>query len=144
MRYESHEDWCEVEDKLHCSPDFQRRPRYDSVIVQTHAGAIFARILSVFVCSVGSATYPVALVLPLDAPIERSGLRHIKDQELSMHRVRARPRREAEFISIHSIIRGAVLIQDSEKEGDFHVLDTLNGEMLLRMRDMFPGLKVRS
>lgn len=110
--------------------------------MQTLTGAIFARFLSVFVCSADDSTYPVALILPLDAPLGMDRLRDTMDKELAVYRVRARQRREAEFISVKSIIRGAVLVEDSEREGEFLVLDNLNGDMLLRMRKMFPSLSV--
>jgi hypothetical protein len=102
--------------------------------VLTEAGNIFVQLIYVFQISLDGKTYPFALVKPLDAPVGRTTA---KEKALKLFRVRARHRRESEFISVRSIIRGAVLAPDSKRQGDFFVMDVLEGDMFLRLRDMF-------
>ncbi|OJA17542.1 hypothetical protein AZE42_04203 [Rhizopogon vesiculosus] len=48
--------------------------------------------------------------------------------------VRARPRAEAQFIPLQSIIRGALLVQDAYF--DFLVVDAVDSDMFLRVKKM--------
>jgi hypothetical protein len=94
---------------------------------------IFGRLVYVFTFVVDGETYPLALIHPYDAPV---GPRRRKDQELGLIRVRARPRTSAEFISVHSIIRGAYLVQDSADKTNFFIVDTVDTDMFLRIKKM--------
>lgn len=141
VNYESRVDERQYTERLHCSPSFHDHPRYDGVLLQTDTGPIFAVLLSIFVCSVLGTEYPLALVLPLDAP---TGQRRVKDRELSLHRVRARPltnrdRSQTCFIPVESVIRGALLAKTFDRDGDYFVVDvTHEGDMLLRLREINP------
>ncbi|KAF4579401.1 hypothetical protein EYR36_001211 [Pleurotus pulmonarius] len=55
------------------------------------------------------ATYDIALVHSLDRP---SGIRQQKDIDLQLLRLRARPRKSAEFIFLSSILRGVLVVPD--------------------------------
>ena len=118
-------DWKWTADYLRCNPKFHGHPRYDCVLVNTTDEPIFAQLLYLFSCTVENKTHPFALVLPLDAPI---GNAKTKDKLLRFRRVRAKARKNSEFISLHSIIRGAVLVPDFDKPGDFIVFDILDGK----------------
>ncbi|KAH9066101.1 hypothetical protein EDB83DRAFT_2506347 [Lactarius deliciosus] len=64
--------------------------------------------------------------------------RRIKDCELGLHRVRARLNK-TEFIFARTIIRGAPLIGDFDKAGDFYVMDVVDhtGDLFLRCNEIF-------
>lgn len=81
-------------------------------------------------CQVDSKTFEVALVQPYDAPL---GTRPRKDSDLGLYRLRARPQRNSEFFMLDSIIRGAVLVPDFGKDGDYFVHDLIDTDIFLRM-----------
>ncbi|KAJ7708057.1 hypothetical protein B0H17DRAFT_1156021 [Mycena rosella] len=95
----------------------------------------FAQLISLFSCMVEDKSHAIALVLPLDAPTGRLSR---KDKVLRFHRVHAQPRKNSEFISVHSIIRGALLAPDSDKPDEYIVVDILDGDISLRMKDLYP------
>lgn len=134
VHYDSLSDWKPTLDYLRCNPKFHGHPRYDYVLVKTTQEPIFAQLIYLFSCTVGDKPYPLALVLPLDAAIGRVTQ---KDKLLRFRRVRAKPRRQAEFISVRSIIRGAVLVPDFDKAGDFLVFDILDGDTSLRLKELY-------
>lgn len=130
--------WCTLTDYLRCNPNFYGHPRYDSVVLDTgNDTVIFGKLLHVFICSIGQRLEPIALVWPFDAPI---GMRSRKDKHLGLYRVRAKPRDKAEFFSLRSLVRGAVLVQDFDKYGDFLVMDVVDTDMFLRMKTIFRSM----
>ncbi|KAJ8690115.1 hypothetical protein PTI98_011573 [Pleurotus ostreatus] len=136
INYESTVDWRQDTDLLRCNPKFQGAPRYDHVIIKTARpttlGAdIVAQLLMVFSITVDEATYDIALVHPLDRP---SGVRQQKDIDLQLLRLRGRPRKSAEFVFLSSIIRGALVVPDFIQQGDYFLVDTVDGDMFLRYR----------
>ncbi|KAI0284933.1 hypothetical protein BC826DRAFT_1189767 [Russula brevipes] len=132
--YESKVDLKQYIDLIHCSPRFHNQERRDFVIIQTISGPIFARLLKVFLCSIANTSYPICFVQPLDAPISTPP---VKDRDLQLHRVRAKSK--SEFIFTQSIIRGAPLIEDFNKPGDFLVMDVVDhtGDLFLRCNEMY-------
>ncbi|KAJ6451798.1 hypothetical protein C8R45DRAFT_1057103 [Mycena sanguinolenta] len=132
--YQSLDDWSDQADLLRCNPCFHGRPRFDAVLVLTETGPIFAQLIYIFEVSANEKVYPFALVQPFDSPV---GAISAKDKALKLFRVRAKPRHASEFIPVRSIIRGAVVVPDSKKSGDFFVMDVLEGDMFLRLRDMY-------
>ena len=98
-------------------------------------GPIFARILALFKCSAEGQDYSLALTHPYDAP---TGISRTVDKDLELLRVRAKPRRATEYFSVESIIRGAALIEDFEKPGDYLVIDTIDGDMFLQSISLNP------
>ncbi|KAG1795405.1 uncharacterized protein HD556DRAFT_1442247 [Suillus plorans] len=54
------------------------------------------------------------------------------DQELRLTRLRARPASLSEFITLHSIICGALLIPDFAHDGDYFLVDTVDTDMFLQ------------
>ncbi|KAH9061804.1 hypothetical protein EDB83DRAFT_2506592 [Lactarius deliciosus] len=133
--YESKVDQKQYIDLLYCSPMFHGGERRDCVIVHAVAGPFFARLLLIFTVSIADDSYSVCLVQPLDAPVVP---RRIKDRELGLHRVRARLNK-TEFIFARTIIRGAPLIGDFDKAGDFYVMDVVDhtGDLFLRCNEIF-------
>jgi hypothetical protein len=52
------------------------------------------------------------------------------------HKVLAKPRASSQFISVKSIVRGALLVQDYESQ-EFHlVVDVVDGDMWLCVKEM--------
>ncbi|KAG2157550.1 hypothetical protein DEU56DRAFT_722843 [Suillus clintonianus] len=129
--FESMVDFQTSKDYLRCSPMFHNAPRYDSVIIRTQDGIIFGHLIFIFMCLVGDASYPMALIHPCDVPIPNGPL---KDKHLGLWRVRAQPRRKSEFVFAESIIRGALLLEDRSQPGDFFVVDSVDTDMFLHTK----------
>ncbi|KAK7692929.1 hypothetical protein QCA50_004569 [Cerrena zonata] len=132
VNYESMVSWEICTDLLRCNPNFQEKPRYDYIMVDTGQGHIYAQLLYMFKCTVGDNSYPLALIHPYDAGIP--GPRRRKDKDLELRRIRPKPQIESEFISLHSVIRGALVVSDFETNTDYFVVDTLDTDMFLRLR----------
>jgi hypothetical protein len=79
----------------------------------------------------GGKSLDLALVLPMDAPI---GMHRTVDRDLRFTRLRARPSASSEFITLHAVIRGALLVPDFERDGDFFLVDLVDPDMFLRAR----------
>ncbi|KAJ7814185.1 hypothetical protein B0H13DRAFT_2140479 [Mycena leptocephala] len=122
-------------DYLRCNPSFHNCPRFDGALVKTVAGDIFVQLIYVFAISVNNEKQCFALVQPLDA---LRGALSAKDKALGFYRVRAKPRQASEFIPVRSIIRGALLASDFSQPGDFLVIDLVDVDMWLRLKQMYP------
>ncbi|KAG1816991.1 hypothetical protein EV424DRAFT_1624504 [Suillus variegatus] len=123
VNYESMVDWRQHTDYLRCNPQFFNAPRFDCVFIQTKQNVILGRLLLLFECPVGNNVFPLALIHPYDAP---TGTRLRKDKHLNLLR--------AEFFSIRSIIRGALLVHDENL--DYFIVDTVDTDMFLRVKAM--------
>ncbi|KAG1785725.1 uncharacterized protein HD556DRAFT_1450479 [Suillus plorans] len=66
------------------------------------------------------------------------------DQELRLTRLRARPASLSEFITLHSIICGALLIPDFAHDGDYFLVDTVDTDMFLRTSTLLPLLTLNT
>ena len=130
VNYESVVDWKIKTDILRCNQSFHGRPRYDHVLVVTEDGHFFARILRLFQIDMGGQSHPVAYVKSYCR--RRAGR---KDKDLSLYRVRVKAN-PYEIISVQSIVRGALLVQDSDSLDDYFVVDTVDGDMFLRMQTL--------
>ncbi|KAJ7241195.1 hypothetical protein B0H12DRAFT_1250508 [Mycena haematopus] len=133
--FQSFDNWVDDTDYLRCSPSFHNCERYDAALVKTVTGTIFVRLAFIFACTIDDKTYPFALVQALDVG---TGRQSAKDKTLNFYRVRERPRKECEFISVHSIIRGALLAPDFDKRGDYLVIAVVDGDMFLRLKELYP------
>ncbi|KAJ7700548.1 hypothetical protein B0H14DRAFT_3100108 [Mycena olivaceomarginata] len=132
--FKSLENWLDDVDFLRCNPCFHGLARYDAALVKTTQGNIFVRLVYVFTFEIDGRRHPFALVQALDVGIPQ---RYTKDRVLSLYRVRQCEREKCEFISVHSIIRGALLIPDFEIQGDHLVVDIVDGDMYLRIKAMY-------
>lgn len=108
--------------------------RRDFVIVKTTSSFIFAQLLFIFTLSFDGNCFPICFARPLDGKIRKP---RPKDQELRLRRVRASP--TTTFFFIRSIIRGAPLIQDFDRVGDYFVMDVADhsGDLFLRCKEIF-------
>ncbi|KAJ7056214.1 hypothetical protein C8F01DRAFT_1062415 [Mycena amicta] len=132
--FKSLDNWMDADDILRCSPSFFGHERYDAVLVKTATGDIFARLVFLFTCEVDGKRLPFALIQAMDAP---TGQRTAKDKRLGFYRVREKARRQSEFISAHSIIRGALLAPDFEKPGNYLAADLVDTDMFFRLKKMY-------
>ncbi len=139
--YPSLADWRITIDILRCSPSFNHRPCYDFVLVDTVDGPLFAQLVMVFECTVREKTFPLMLIRPFDQPTEGHSAQ--KDQDLGFYRVRTDMKKsEPRLVSIYSVIRGALLIEDSdfnpedENAKEYLVVDVVDADMFLRMQSL--------
>jgi hypothetical protein len=58
--------WKQEIDHLRCSPEFNKQPRYDCVMLQTHDGVIFTQLRFAFTVLVNEELVPVILVQAFD------------------------------------------------------------------------------
>ncbi|KAJ7824630.1 hypothetical protein B0H14DRAFT_3728340 [Mycena olivaceomarginata] len=132
--FKSLENWLDDVDFLRCNPCFHGLARYDAALVKTTQGNIFVRLVYVFTFEIDGRRHPFALVQALDVGIPQ---RYTKDRVLSLYRVRQREREKCEFISVHSIICGALLVPDFEVKGDHIVVDLVDADMYFRIKAMY-------
>jgi hypothetical protein len=123
--------WKLESDYLRCSPKFHNRPRYDCVIVATLDRIFFGQLIFVFSCAMNNVTYPIALIHPFDVPM---GPRRQSDQDLGLIRLRRARPPASEFISVDSIIRGALIADDFDNPNDVFVIDLVDADMFLRLK----------
>ncbi len=95
----------------------------------------------VFECTVREKTFPLMLIRPFDQPMEGHSAQ--KDQDLGFYRVRTDMKKsEPHLVSIYSVIRGALLIEDSdfnpedENAKEYLVVDVVDADMFLRMQSL--------
>ncbi|KAG0704425.1 hypothetical protein DFH29DRAFT_981528 [Suillus ampliporus] len=99
----------------------------------TDTGVIFGKLMLIFTCTVGDVQYPVMLVLLYDQLV---GVHSQKDKDFQFWHVKRKPRASAEFFSIHSIVRGCVIVEDASRPDEFLVVDTVDTDMFLQMKDI--------
>ena len=116
-------------DYLRCNESFHHQQRYDHVLVATESGSFFAQLLSLFQIQTDTRSHSLALVQVYG---KTSGSTRRKDKDLSLHRVRVKPNPYA-IITLGSIVRGALLVKDADIHSDYFVVDTVDGDMFLRI-----------
>ncbi|KAI6017728.1 hypothetical protein BKA83DRAFT_4058855 [Pisolithus microcarpus] len=134
VKYVSTVDWEVATNYLRCNPNFHGQPRYDCALIQfSETEAAFVRLIFLFTCQVATLndTFQFALVQPLTAG---TGVRKL-DRDFQLIRVKAVPRVASIFIPVKSIIRGALLYPDPGRHGEFLVVEHVDGDMFLRMRE---------
>lgn len=136
VEYMSQVTWESTADLLRCNPRFHGQPRYDHIIFNDKDGHAFARLIYLFICEAGGLKIPMALIQDTEKGV--GGRRRIVDRDLGFHRVRMAPRNRSRFIPLRSVVRGALLVQDSQTPTEYVVVDTIDTDMFLRMRGMFP------
>ena len=129
--------WRLVTDYLCTSPLFHRQPRYDFVLVNAPT-PFFGQLLCVFSCCVNKTDYPIALIQLYEVLGPHS--RPIQDKQLGLLHVCRKDSKTTEFISLQSVIRGALVV--SAESGTFHdcfIVDVVDEDMFLRVKHLFPG-----
>ncbi|KAG2350216.1 hypothetical protein BDR05DRAFT_942722 [Suillus weaverae] len=136
VNYKSTVDWKLTTDYLQCNLNFHGCKHRDCALIHTldKDGIdknIFVWILFMFKFMVSNHTFELALVLPMDAP---TGSRRSVDRDLGLTRLQARSLASSEFISLQSIICGALLVPDDDHDGDFFLVDLINMDMFLHAK----------
>lgn len=136
VKYESMVTWKLAMDRLRCSPAFHGRPRYDCVIANWgDAGELaICKLVRAFIYQANGRDYWLALVHPMNAQVEHQP----GDKTIGLCRVREVERADCVIIPIRSIIRGAVLVADRKRKGEYTVMDTVDGDMYFRLMSLFP------
>ncbi|KAG2144052.1 hypothetical protein BD769DRAFT_1625688 [Suillus cothurnatus] len=116
INYESMVNWHQHTDYLCCNLLFFGSPCFNCIFIrQTENKVVLGWLIFCFKCLVGDHRFPLALIHPFDAPT-------------------ARPRAQAHFYSVRSIIRGALLLPDGPS--DYLVVDTADTDMFLCVKMM--------
>lgn len=130
INYESVVDWKLTTDRLRCNESFYGSERHDHIIVQLVHGHFFAHLLHLFEVTVGKNPHALAYV---ESYCRLSGPMRRKDKDLGLYRLQLKAKRY-EIISLESVVRGALLVPDSDNSGEYLVVDTVDGDMFLRMK----------
>jgi hypothetical protein len=93
----------------------------------------FVRLIFVFKCTIMESDFRFALVQPYTAGI---GSQRRLARDFKLTHARAVPRSQSIFISVDSIIRGALLYPNPISHDNFFVVDHINGDMFLRTMSM--------
>ncbi|KAF8834824.1 hypothetical protein BDN67DRAFT_992580 [Paxillus ammoniavirescens] len=88
----------------------------------------FVCLLFLFRYTVDKRTLDLALVLPLDALASN---KRTVDKDLHFTRLRLRSAAAPEFIPLESIVHGALLVPDLGRDGDYFLVDNIDGDMFL-------------
>ncbi|KAF8834126.1 hypothetical protein BDN67DRAFT_992728 [Paxillus ammoniavirescens] len=138
VNYESHIDWKLVTDYLQCNPCFHGWECYNYVLIRSHdrhqnEKLIFAHLLFMFCYTVSEHTLDLTLVLSMDVP---SGPRCTVDKDLHFKHLHARASMSSEFIPLQSVVHGALLVPDFKHDGDFFLINYIDGDMFLRSKTL--------
>lgn len=132
VNYKNVVDWKLSTDRLRCNESFYGAERRDHVLVQSKDRHFFVRLLRLFKVTVKGQTHALAYVESYCRP---SGSLRRRDKDLGFYRLQLKARRY-EIISLESVVRGAVLVLDSENSGEYFVVDTIDADMFLRMKSL--------
>ena len=91
------------------------------------------RLQFMFEYTIGEATLRLALVMPLDFP---TGKTRAIDEDLRFIRLRTRAAASSQIIPLRSIIRGALLVPDFAHDGDYFLVNYIDGDMFLRSQTL--------
>lgn len=140
--YESLITWKSLVDNLRCNPNFYGYPRFDGVIFHQNTQGndertyTFARLIFIFVVQIKTHRVALALVEVMDKVLRKA------DKELGLYRVKSRARKNATFIPVRSIVRGALIFPIPDKEKDFFVVDTVDADMFTRIKSIYKNISV--
>lgn len=129
-------------DYLRINPMFHHGPRFDGVLIQlSETQFVFAQLACVFGVVVDGSEHLMALVCPFDEyfrPHDLTRETQFKDWELRFTRVRKRvgAQNTTAVISIDSIVRGALLVEDfgCESGDEVIVVDSVDQDWWLQMK----------
>ena len=127
-------DWQDTTDLLRCNESFFHHPRFDYVLIMIGGRHFFAQLLSLFQIQTDTKSHPLALVQVYSKP---PGSVRRKDRDLGLYRVRLKSSPYM-IIPLESIVRGALLVEDAVIQGDHFIVDTVDGDIFLRMGSIFP------
>lgn len=94
---------------------------------------IFVRLLFMFKYFVGNTRLDLALVQPLDVP---TGPKCVVDKDLNLIRLCQWPPAFSEFISLQSIIHGALVVPDFSCNNNHFLVDYVDRDMFLQAKTL--------
>ncbi|KIK51829.1 hypothetical protein GYMLUDRAFT_78060 [Collybiopsis luxurians FD-317 M1] len=112
-------------DQLCYNPSFNGAPCYDFIIFDSVDGAVFAQLCFLFTCTVGSKICPIAFVQPYK-PVS---LTHWTKLDKDLGLLHFWKEQKTEFISVHSIVHGAVAIPVLDSSREVFIWDVLDGDI---------------
>jgi len=130
LRYQSLDDWRMGTDIMRCNSDFHGRNRHDCIIVDgSNRSTDFARLAALLRCWLPSGTILDLVLIQRTSPSRWrpstmwDGCRVVEQQQ------------RTSLILAESAIRGALLcpISNDDDEKAFYVVDTVDGDMYLRL-----------
>ena len=125
-------DWRPTTDYLRCNPSFFGHERYDHALIEEAGRHFFVHLLHLFQVTVGEQLHALAYVKTYCRP---PGHMRRKDKDLGIYRLQLRAS-QYQIISLNSVVRGAVIISDFSNPGEFLVVDTIDTDMFLRMKQL--------
>jgi hypothetical protein len=136
VAYESQVHWFTEHDLLRASPNFHRKPRYDSVMVDTEDGPAFAKLLFLF--SLKGPTHLGTLQLALIhyyVPIPPQMCPNT-DKVIGFRRFKLHDEVNSSIISLESVIRGIFMAPTSPHNSDYEyfINDLIDGDIFIRMK----------
>ena len=129
--------WREESDLLRCSPSFFEAARYDSIIFHDFGDTFtFAKLVFAIACDLphSHGRVPMLLVQPMQQ-IQR----RLMERELGLYPLKAKPSSQCWFIPLQSLIRGAVLYEDTVRAGHYFAVDVIDSDMFAHVRSCFQG-----
>lgn len=132
VNYKSVVDWRTYTDHLRCNPSFFGHKRYDHALVEEGGHHFFVHLLCLFQVSVGAQLHPLAYVETYCRP---PGHMRRKDKDLGIYRLQLRTSKY-QIISLESVVRGALIVSDVDNPGEYLVVDTVDTDMFLRMKQL--------
>ena len=125
-------DWKLSTDRLRCNKSFHGHERQDHALVRTEHGHFFVHLLHLFQVTVGTQSHALAFVESYCRP---SGSMRRKDKDLGFYRLRSKTNKY-EIISLESVVRGALIVPDVNNPEESFVVDTVDTDMFLRMKNL--------
>ena len=125
-------DWKLSTDRLCCNKSFHGHEWRDHALVKTEHGHFFVRLLRLFQVTVGTQSHALAFVESYCRP---SGSMRRKDKDLGLYRLRSKTNKY-EIISLESVVCGALIVPDVNNPEESFVVDTVDTDMFLRMKNL--------
>ncbi|TFK18308.1 hypothetical protein FA15DRAFT_603515, partial [Coprinopsis marcescibilis] len=150
ISYNSLEDLSIMTDYLRTNQEFFGAPRHDFALLQhTEQEFWYAQLTCVLGIRVNNVAHLVAIVIPCDEnPTSNDNTAdRISDRQLRLTRVRMRRGGNTmTAVSINTIVRGALLVQDSTcpYDDEYVVVDTMDPDFWLRHREIVSKKQLRN
>ena len=130
--YTSVVDWRTCTDQLCCNPLFHGHERYDHALIEDGGDHLFVHFLHLFQVKFGTRLHSLAYVKPYCRP---SGRMRCKDRDLGTYRLQLQAS-QSRIISLESVVCGALIVPDVDKPEEYLVVDTVDTDMFLRMKQL--------
>lgn len=119
---------------------FHGAPRFDAVIINTTKGPLFARLLYAFALRSSKDDPGVAIVLALPYDGYVPPAQRKRDENFGLLRVAQARSAVPEFFLARTVSRGALLAPAGASATEFYVVDVIDADMFLRVREIRASL----